>query len=49
MRKLTKNYTYLEILVPNLKNLSEETVFGSNKIKEQHEIMKLQNEDVLLS
>ena len=27
----------------------EETVFGSNKIKEQHETMKLQNEEVMLS
>ena len=41
MRKLTKNYTYLEILVPYLNNPSEETIFGSNKIKEQHEPMKL--------
>ena len=36
--------TYLEILVPYLNNSSEETIFGSNKIKEQHETMKLQNE-----
>ena len=28
MRKLTKNYTYLEILVPYLNNTSEETIFG---------------------
>ena len=34
----------LEILVPYLNNSSEETIFGSNKIKEQHETMKLQNE-----
>ena len=48
MRKLTKNYTYLEILlVPYLNNPSEETIFGSNKIKEQHETMKLQNEEVM--
>ena len=33
-----------EILVPYLNNSSEETIFGSKKIKEQHEIMKLQNE-----
>ena len=33
-----------EILVPCLNNSSEETIFGSNKIKEQHETMKLQNE-----
>ena len=36
--------TYLEILVPYLNNSSEETIFGSNKIKEQLETMKLQNE-----
>ena len=34
----------LEILVPYLNNSSEETIFGSNKIKEKHETMKLQNE-----
>ena len=33
-----------EILVPYLNNSSEETIFGSNKIKEEHETMKLQNE-----
>ena len=48
MRKLTKNYTYLEILEPYLNNPSEETIFESNKIKEQHETMKLQNEEVML-
>ena len=37
-----------EILVPYLNNSSEETIFGSNKIKEQHETMKLQNEEVML-
>ena len=31
----------LEILVPYLNNASEETMFRSNKIKEQHETMKL--------
>ena len=30
--------------IPN--NPSEETIFGSNKVKEQHETMKLQNEEV---
>ena len=35
---------YPEILVPYLNNSSEKTIFGSNKIKEQHEAMKLQNE-----
>ena len=50
MMKLTKNQTYLfpEILVPYLNNPSKETMFGSNKIKVQHETMKLQNEDVML-
>ena len=32
-----------------LNNHSDETIFGSNKIKEQHETMKLQNEEVMLS
>ena len=32
----------------DLKNPSEETVFGNNKIK-QHVTMKLQNEEVMLS
>ena len=41
MRKLTKNYTCLKILVPYLNNHSEETTFGSNKIMEQNETMKL--------
>ena len=50
MKKLPKtSWTYLEILVPYLNNSSEETIFGSNKIKEQHETMKLQNEEVMLS
>ena len=35
------SYKYLEILVPYLNHPSEETVFGSNKIKEQHKTMKL--------
>ena len=38
------SHTYLEILVRYLNDSSEETIFGSNKIKEQHETMKLQNE-----
>ena len=43
--KLTRiSEIYLEILVPYLNNSSEETIFGSNKIKAQHEAMKLQNE-----
>ena len=33
MRKLTKNYKYLEILVPYLNNPSEEAIFGSHKIR----------------
>ena len=36
------------MLVPYLHNPSEETIFGSNKIKEQHKTMKLQNEEVML-
>ena len=32
------------MLVPYLNNSSEETIFGNNKIKEQLETMKLQNE-----
>ena len=36
--------TYLKILVPYLNNSSEETIFGSNEIKEQREAMKLQYE-----
>ena len=32
----------------HLNNPSEETIFGSNKIKELHETMKLQNEEVML-
>ena len=47
-RKLTKNQAYLEILVPYLNNPSEEAIFGSNKIKEEHETMTLQNEEVML-
>ena len=42
------SYKYLEILVPYLNHPSEETVFGSNKIKEQHETMKLQNEEEVM-
>ena len=38
---------YPEILVPYLNNPSEETIFGSIKIKEQHETMKLPNESYL--
>ena len=38
---------YLEILVPCLNNPSEDVIFGSNKIKEEHETMKLQNEEVM--
>ena len=39
----------MEILVPYLNNpSSEEAIFGSNKIKEEHETMKLQNEEVML-
>ena len=50
MRKLPKtidisgNQKY--ILVPYVNNPSEETIFGSNKIKEQCGTMKLQNEEL---
>ena len=47
-RKLTKNQAFLEILVPQLNNPSEEAIFGSNKIKEENETMTLQNEEVML-
>ena len=40
---------HLEILVPYLNNPSQETIFRSDKIKEQHETMKLQNEEIMLS
>ena len=39
----------MEILVPCLNNPSEDTIFGSNKIKEQLKTMKLPNEEVMLS
>ena len=35
--------------MPYLNNHSKETIFGSNKIKEQHETKKLKNEEVFLS
>ena len=40
---------YLEMLVTYLNNPSKETIFGSNRIKEQHETVKLQNEEVMPS
>ena len=45
----TKIARDMEMLVAYQKNPSEEAVFGSNKMKEQHETMKLQNEKVMLS
>ena len=36
------------MLVPYLNNPSEEAIFESNKIKEGHETMALQNEEVML-
>ena len=45
-RKLTKNLAYHEILAPYLNNPTGEAIFGSNKIKEYHEAMKLQNKEV---
>ena len=38
----------MEILVPNLNNPSDEAIFGSNKIKEEHEITELQNDEFML-
>ena len=35
------------MLVAYLNNPSEEALFESNRIKEQHEAMKLQNEEVM--
>ena len=45
--ELTKNQSYLEVLGPYLNNPFEVAIFGSNKIKEEHETMKLQNEEVM--
>ena len=36
------------MLAPYVNNPSEETIFGGSKIKEQHETVKLQNEEVML-
>ena len=49
MRKLpkTKVARHLEMLVAYQNNPSEEAISGSNKMKEQHETMKLQNEVML--
>ena len=35
-------------VVPYLNNHSEEAIFGNNKIKDEHETMTLQNEEVML-
>ena len=48
-RKLPELARYLEMLVAYLNNPSEETLFGNNRIKKQHETTKLQNEEVMLS
>ena len=37
------------MLVAYLNNPSEETIFGSDRIKKQYETTKLQNEEVMLS
>ena len=44
----TKIPYLLKTQVPYLNNPSEDSIFGSNKIKEQHETMKLQIEEVML-
>ena len=50
MRKLPRKLArHLETLVPYLNNTSEETIFRNNRIKKQHEAMKLQNEEPMLS
>ena len=36
------------MLVPYLNNPSEEPIFGSNEIKEEHETAKPQNEEVMV-
>ena len=36
------------MLVAYLNNTSEETIFGSNRIENLHETLKLQNEEVML-
>ena len=41
-------HIYLEILLPCLDNHSEEAMFGSNQIQEQHETMKLQKKEATL-
>ena len=46
--RTSSSQSYLEVLVPYLNNPSEEAMFGSNKIKDEHETMKLQNEEVKL-
>ena len=38
----------MEILLLCLDNSSEEAMFGSNQIKEQHETMKRQKEEIML-
>ena len=37
------------MLVAYLNNSCQENIFGSYRIKKQHEAMKLQNEEVMLS
>ena len=44
-RKLTKNWAYLNVLVPHINNRPEGAIFRSSKIKEERETMKLQNEE----
>ena len=40
------NYIYLRVLVPYLNNPSAKTIIESREIKEQHETIKLLNEEV---
>ena len=48
-RKLSKNYSYLKTLVPYLDNPSEEGISETIKITEQHQAIKLWNEEDTLA
>ena len=47
-KKLTNSYSYLEILVSHLNNLSGEAIIESNKAKEPQETIKLWNKEIML-
>ena len=46
LQKKTGQELYLKIPVPSLDHPSEEAVFESNQFKEQHETVKLLNEEL---